>query len=93
LQCGLIAVLGVLLGVVSGVIPAAGLRLAQYRVESLWWEEARTYGGWGEMTRPELYLELPWMTFLQLIVVVPVVAGLLAALLTRSRVALARRAG
>ncbi|MDT0342247.1 ABC transporter permease [Streptomyces litchfieldiae] len=92
LQCGLIAAMGVLLGAVSGLIPAMGLRLAEHRSEVASWEDSVDQG-WGSGPRPELFIELPWATFAQLIVVVPLVACLLAALLTRSRMHLARRAG
>lgn len=91
LQCAVIAGMGVVLGAVSGVVPGLGMLLAQHRERLSRWEE------WGEVfgdgQAPELFIELPWMTWLQLIVVVPLLAGLLAALLTRSRIGLARRAG
>jgi putative ABC transport system permease protein len=92
LQCGLIAAMGVVLGAVSGLIPGIGLRLAQHRSEVGSWEQGIA-AGWSAAPRPEFYLELPWTTFAQLIVVVPLAACLLAALLTRSHVPLARRAG
>ncbi|WP_049569887.1 FtsX-like permease family protein [Streptomyces sp. SBT349] len=92
LQCGLIAAMGVLLGAVSGLVPAIGLRLAEHRSAVDSWQEAWDEG-WEAGPRPELFLELPWATFAQLIVVVPLVACLLAALLTRSRIHLARRTG
>ncbi|WP_158621537.1 FtsX-like permease family protein [Streptomyces triticirhizae] len=92
LQCGLIAAMGVLLGAVAGLVPALGLRLVEHRVELDRWQPL-----WdaGEISspRPELFVELPWATFAQLLVVVPLVAWLLATLLTRSRVPLARRVG
>ncbi|WP_062209957.1 FtsX-like permease family protein [Streptomyces sp. NBRC 109706] len=92
LQCGLIAAMGVFLGALSGLLPAIGLRLTEYRANVRNWE--RWWGMGSELgPRPELLIELPWMTFLQLLVVVPLIAWLLAALLTRSRVPLARRAG
>ncbi|MDB1086340.1 ABC transporter permease [Streptomyces sp. ACA25] len=88
LQCAVIAAMGTGLGVLSGLIPGVGLRLVQYREDMHWWERS---GGHGSM--PELFISVPWGTMLQLVVVVPVVAGLLAALLTRSRIGLARREG
>ncbi|MGK5530747.1 FtsX-like permease family protein [Streptomyces sp. URMC 129] len=92
LQCGVIAAMGVLLGSVAGLIPALGLRLDEHRkAVSAWewnWEQ-----GWDSGPRPELFIELPWATFAQLIVVVPLIACAVAALLTRSRIPLARRAG
>ncbi|GAA3848099.1 FtsX-like permease family protein [Streptomyces sedi] len=92
LQCGLIAAMGVLLGAVSGLVPALGLRLVEHRANLDSWQPLWDAGETA-MPRPEMFIELPWMTFLQLIVVVPLVAWLLAALLTRSRVPLARRVG
>ncbi len=92
LQCGLIAAAGVILGTASGLIPAIGLLLATHRADVTQWERSVTEG-WGGSDRPELFISLPWTTFAQLIVVVPLVACLLAALLTRSRIPLARRAG
>ncbi|WP_394813363.1 ABC transporter permease [Streptomyces johnsoniae] len=92
LQCGLIAAMGVLLGAASGLVPALGLLLSGHRSDVAEWERSVTEG-WGQGGRPELFISLPWGTFVQLIVVVPLVACLLAALLTRSRIHLARRAG
>ncbi|GAB2933400.1 ABC transporter permease [Streptomyces mayteni] len=92
LQCGLVAAMGVVLGAISGVIPAIALLLAQQRSNLAIWESAWD-NGWDPGVRPELLLEVPWLTFGQLIVVVPLVACLVAALLTRSRIPLARRAG
>ena len=92
LQCGLIAAMGVLLGALSGIIPAIALRLADHRSNLQGWERAWD-DGWDPGVRPELFIELPWTTFGQLIVVVPLVACLVATLLTRSRITLARRAG
>jgi putative ABC transport system permease protein len=90
LQCAVIAVMGVVLGAVSGLVPGLGLLLTQHRAAMADFNlyEAH-YGG----VAPQLFIEVPWMTMLQLIVVVPLLAGLLAALLTRSRVGLTRRAG
>ncbi|TDC20301.1 ABC transporter permease [Streptomyces sp. 8K308] len=92
LQCGLVAAMGVLLGGLSGLIPAIALRIADHRSNLRGWEEAWD-NGWDPGIRPELFIELPWTTFGQLILVVPLVACLVAALLTRSRITLARRAG
>ncbi|MDT0307111.1 ABC transporter permease [Streptomyces sp. DSM 44917] len=92
LQCGVIAAMGVLLGAASGLIPALGLRLADHRSDVAFWEQGVAQG-WADGARPALFIELPWGTFLQLLVVVPLVACLVAALLTRSRIHLARRAG
>ncbi|MFI9464048.1 ABC transporter permease [Streptomyces xiamenensis] len=92
LQCGMIAAMGVVLGCVSGLIPAVGLLLADHKDRLDWWNQDIA-AGWDPGERPELHLALPWETFGQLIVVVPLIALVFAALLTRSRVTLARRAG
>ncbi|RBM05507.1 hypothetical protein [Streptomyces sp. PT12] len=92
LQCGLIAAMGVLLGALSGLIPAIGLRLALHRQDVEEWRSGWERGANAD-PRPDLFLELPWATFGQLIVVVPLIGRVMAALLTRSRVPLARRAG
>lgn len=86
LQCALIAAMGVVLGALSGLVPALGLRFAEYRNDM-----ALAAQGLGNDA--ELYFSIPWETFAQLIIVVPLVAGLMAALLTRSRTPLARRTG
>lgn len=90
LQCAVIATMGVVLGTVAGVIPALGLRLVQYRAELA---DFRKWGGPDWTTRPEPFIEVPWLTILQLLIVVPLLAGVMAALLTRSRISLTRRAG
>jgi putative ABC transport system permease protein len=91
LQCAVIAGMGVVLGTVSGVIPGIGLLLAQHRSDLANWEK---WGGpLSGVTEPQLFIEAPWMTAGQLLMVVPLLAGLLAALLTRSRIGLARRTG
>ncbi|WP_052707278.1 FtsX-like permease family protein [Streptomyces rubellomurinus] len=75
LQCALIALLGALLGAVNGFVPAVGLLKSR----------ASGFGA-----RPAL-ITAPWGELLLIVLVLPVLAGLLAALFTRSRVALARR--
>ncbi|WP_052847344.1 FtsX-like permease family protein [Streptomyces avicenniae] len=92
LQCGVIALMGVVLGAVSGLVPGIAMVLADHRTQNRWWEESLE-SGWVDGGRPELFLELPWATFGELLIGVPLVACLLAALLTRSRITLARRAG
>ncbi|MFI6861248.1 FtsX-like permease family protein [Streptomyces sp. NPDC050421] len=85
-QCLVVALTGVLLGTAAGLVPAVALRLVdlhnamqQMRKEPM--ESAFTP------------IVLPWATIGILAVVVPLLAGLLAAALTRSRLTLARRAG
>ncbi|MFJ9692010.1 FtsX-like permease family protein [Kitasatospora sp. NPDC101183] len=75
LQCALIAGLGALLGAANGFIPAVGLLKSRA-------------GGFG--AQPAV-ITAPWGELLLVVLVLPVVAGLLAALFTRSRVALGRR--
>ncbi|MEU7281866.1 FtsX-like permease family protein [Streptomyces sp. NPDC045431] len=90
-QCGVVAVMGVLLGSAAGVLPAIGLRLTERRQEMKWYQEALDQG----MTfspPPHVPIIVPWETLAALLVAVPLGAALLAALVTRSRGALARRA-
>ncbi|WP_416875530.1 FtsX-like permease family protein [Kitasatospora sp. SC0581] len=75
LQCTLIALLGALLGAVNGFVPAVGLLKSR----------ASGFGA-----KPAL-ITAPWGELLLIVLVLPVVAGLLAALLTRSRIPLGRR--
>ncbi|MFJ4188664.1 FtsX-like permease family protein [Kitasatospora sp. NPDC089509] len=75
LQCALIALLGALLGAANGFVPAVGLLKSRA-------------SGFG--SKP-MILSAPWGELLLVVLVLPVVAGLLAALFTRSRVPLARR--
>ncbi|MDH6711289.1 putative ABC transport system permease protein [Kitasatospora sp. MAA19] len=75
LQCALIALLGALLGAVNGFVPAVGLLKSRA-------------SGFG--SQPAL-ITAPWGQLLLVVLVLPVVAGLLAALFTRSRIPLGRR--
>ncbi|WP_316519894.1 FtsX-like permease family protein [Kitasatospora brasiliensis] len=75
LQCTLIALLGALLGAANGFVPAVGLLKSRA-------------GGFG--AKPAL-IAAPWVELLLIVLALPVVAGLLAALFTRSRVPLGRR--
>lgn len=85
-QCAVVAVTGVLLGTAAGLVPAVALRLVDLR-------EATAAMRANPMNSAYTPIVLPWTTIGLLTVVVPVLAGLLAAGLTRSRLALARRAG
>ncbi|WUH92132.1 ABC transporter permease [Streptomyces sp. NBC_00433] len=90
-QCGVVAVMGVVLGSVAGVLPAIALRRGD-RHRS-WDEYHRAIDmGWGVMRPPNVPVVVPWGTLAALVVVVPLGAGLLAALVTRSRPELGRRA-
>ncbi|MCP3819329.1 ABC transporter permease [Streptomyces sp. A3M-1-3] len=91
-QCGVVAAMGVVLGSAAGVLPAIGLRLTDRREQLKWHQEALD-NGWGSVG-PEPYVPIvvPWETLAALLIAVPVGAALLAALVTRSRTAVARRA-
>lgn len=91
-QCGVVAVMGVLLGSAAGVLPAIGLRLSERREAMKWYQEALDEGWLGSDRMPSVPIVLPWETLGALLIAVPLGAALLAALLTRSRGAVARRA-
>lgn len=85
-QCLVVALTGVLLGTAAGIVPAVALRLTDLR-------EALADMRADPMESAYTPIVLPWETITLLAVVVPVLAGLLAAALTSSRLKLARRAG
>nr|WP_202542671.1 FtsX-like permease family protein [Streptomyces sp. SID2563] len=85
-QCLVVALTGVLLGTAAGLVPAVALRLVDLR-------EAMEYMRENPMESAYTPIVLPWATIGLLAVAVPLLAGGLAAVFTRSRVALARRAG
>lgn len=84
--------MGVVLGSAAGILPAVGLRLVQLREQ----EHLLSVGeemGYGPLDAvPYVPIAVPWETLAGLLVVVPLGAALLAALVTRSSGALARRA-
>ncbi|MEU2389325.1 ABC transporter permease [Streptomyces sp. NPDC007369] len=86
-QCGLVAFMGVVLGSLSGILPAVGLRLYERREMERMLE---TSGGPGEVVYVPIVV--PWETLGALLVLVPLGAALLAALVTRSGGGFARRA-
>ncbi|MFE3492021.1 ABC transporter permease [Streptomyces sp. NPDC059175] len=90
-QCGVVAAMGVVLGSATGVLPAIGLRLTEQRQQTKWYEEALDQGYGGIGGAPHVPIVIPWETLAGLLIVVPIGAALLAALVTRSRGALARR--
>ncbi|MGW0773045.1 FtsX-like permease family protein [Streptomyces sp. NPDC002835] len=90
-QCGVVAAMGVVLGSAAGVLPAIGLRLTEQRQQITWYERALDEGWGGTGSVPYVPIVVPWATLAALLVAVPVGAALLAALVTRSRGALARR--
>ena len=91
-QCGVVAAMGVVLGSAAGVLPAMGLRLTEGRERQRFYEEALEQGFYDPGPAPYVPIVVPWPTLAALLVLVPVGAAVLAALVTRSRGALARRA-
>ncbi|WP_086826815.1 FtsX-like permease family protein [Streptomyces sp. NRRL B-24572] len=91
-QCGVVAAMGVVLGSAAGLLPAVGLRLTEQRDELRYYEQSIAEGWTADLTPPEVPIVVPWETLAGLLVAVPLGAALLAALVTRSRGALARRA-
>ncbi|SOB82207.1 ABC transporter permease [Streptomyces sp. 1331.2] len=85
-QCGVIAAMGAVLGVVCGIVPGVALR----KVESA----GGSYPGISpEELANQAIVVLPWPTIAGAVVVLPVLAAALAAVLTRSRITLLRRSG
>ncbi|MEC4569826.1 ABC transporter permease [Streptomyces virginiae] len=92
-QCGVVALMGVVLGTAAGILPAVGLRLVQRRELEALYEHSVEKGYMSlEEAVPYVPISVPWDTLAELLVVVPLGAALLAALVTRSSGALARRA-
>ncbi|MFC8074794.1 FtsX-like permease family protein [Streptomyces sp. NPDC057307] len=93
-QCGVVAAMGVVLGSASGILPAIGLRFTERRAEESMYARMLDEGwsGGQEATAPFVPVVIPWETLGLLLVVVPLGAAVLAAVVTRSRGALARRA-
>ncbi|MFB7474913.1 FtsX-like permease family protein [Kitasatospora sp. NPDC056184] len=85
-QCGVIAAMGAVLGAVAGIVPAIALR----KVEAA----ASSYPG---MTLQEKAAKgivvFPWLNIGGTVILLPLLAVALAALLTRSRISLLRRTG
>ncbi|MFF9013293.1 FtsX-like permease family protein [Streptomyces sp. NPDC014870] len=90
-QCGVVAAMGVILGSAAGVLPAVGLRLTEERQELRFYQESLDQGWGGAQDAPYVPIVVPWETLGAMLVLVPLGAALLAALVTRSRGALARR--
>ncbi|MEU9372448.1 FtsX-like permease family protein [Streptomyces sp. NPDC048255] len=91
-QCGVIALMGVILGSAAGILPAVGLRLATARETERFLDRAVSMGYEPAGTEVYVPIAVPWATLGGLLIVVPLGAALLAALVTRSSGALARRA-
>ena len=88
-QCAVIAAMGALLGTVAGMVPAAALwrELGSNKVV---YYDTTTGSIQGALSAA---LEVPWSTLLELVVGLPLLAWLLAAGCTRSRMVLTRRLG
>ncbi|MFJ4092128.1 FtsX-like permease family protein [Kitasatospora sp. NPDC089913] len=85
-QCGVIAAMGALLGAVAGVVPAVALR----KVEAA----SAAYPGMSlQEEAAKGALVFPWFTIAGTVILLPLLAVGLAALLTRSRISLLRRSG
>ncbi|MET8626025.1 ABC transporter permease [Kitasatospora sp. NPDC004669] len=85
-QCGVIAAMGTLLGVVCGIVPAVAIRKVQ--------GAAGTFPGMSpEEIANRSAVVFPWPTIAATVLVLPLLAAGLAALLTRSRISLLRRSG
>ncbi|MFJ9679978.1 FtsX-like permease family protein [Streptomyces sp. NPDC101194] len=85
-QCLVVALTGVVLGTLAGLVPAVALRLVDLR-EAL---KAMRIDPTQSAYTP---IVLPWATIGLLVLGIPLLAGVLAAAFTRSRLVLARRAG
>ncbi|MFI9626814.1 FtsX-like permease family protein [Streptomyces sp. NPDC052042] len=85
-QCLVVALTGVVLGTITGLVPAVALRLVDLRAAM---EAMRAE----PMESAYTPIVLPWGTLAVLVVGVPLIAGALAAAITRSRQTLTRRAG
>ncbi|WP_442814456.1 ABC transporter permease [Streptomyces sp. NBC_01198] len=90
-QCAVVAVMGVVLGSAAGVLPAIALRRGERHQQLLTYQRS-VRSGWGDLRVPNVPVVVPWGTLGMLVVLVPLGAGLLAALVTRSRPELGRRA-
>ncbi|GAA3488480.1 ABC transporter permease [Streptomyces cremeus] len=90
-QCGTVSFMGVVLGSAAGLLPAIALVLSDRRKDASLAQESLDMGWGSGMARVDMPIVIPWETLGGLIVVVPIGAALLAALVTRSRGALARR--
>ncbi|MET9319898.1 FtsX-like permease family protein [Streptomyces sp. NPDC003038] len=91
-QCGVVALMGVVLGSAAGILPAVGLRLTERRELEELYQSGINRGFEAADAVPYVPIAVPWETLAGLLVVVPLGAALLAALVTRSSGALARRA-
>ncbi|MER7704878.1 FtsX-like permease family protein [Kitasatospora sp. NPDC097605] len=85
-QCGVIAAMGAVLGAIAGVVPAIALR----KVEGA----ANAYPGMSlQEQEAQGIVVFPWLNIGATVILLPLLAVALAALLTRSRISLLRRTG
>ncbi|PYC67074.1 ABC transporter permease [Streptomyces tateyamensis] len=80
-QCGVIAAMGAVLGTVCGMVPAVALREAKGMAPP-----SRLLEG-----QAHVVIAVPWLNLGLTLVALPLLAALLAAVVTRSRTVLARR--
>ncbi|MEV5783161.1 FtsX-like permease family protein [Streptomyces sp. NPDC048448] len=90
LQCGAIAMMGVVLGTAAGILPAVALRRID-RQQALAIARQAAIDSPGAL-HVDVPVVVPWTTLGMLLVLVPLGATLLAALITRSHRTLGRRA-
>lgn len=91
-QCGVVALMGVVLGSAAGILPAVGLRLTEAHEMRKRLEDGYTAALGSASKEVYVPIAVPWQTLGLLLIAVPLGAALLAALVTRSSGALARRA-
>ncbi|MFD7640173.1 FtsX-like permease family protein [Kitasatospora sp. NPDC059795] len=83
-QCGVIAAMGSVLGLLCGAVPSIALRIFEAQDQARWAAPGQD--------APDPVIAIPWAELAAMVIGLPVVAVLLAALLTRSKIALSRRA-
>ncbi|WUD74859.1 ABC transporter permease [Streptomyces sp. NBC_00510] len=90
-QCAVVAATGVVLGAVTGIVPAIGLRLVDRRI-MLAFHQRQLDEGTAPRITEHVLIVVPWGLLAALLIAVPVVAACLAALATSSRPTTTRRA-
>lgn len=91
-QCGVVAAMGVLLGTAAGILPAVALRGVDRQQQRDLARQALEGGHGALLPHVDVPVVVPWATIGMLLVLVPLGATLLAALVTRSHGRLGRRA-
>ncbi|MFJ4984237.1 FtsX-like permease family protein [Streptomyces sp. NPDC088732] len=91
-QCGVVAAMGVLLGTAAGILPAVALRRVDRQQQRDLARQMLEQGRGALVAHVEVPVVVPWATIGMLLVLVPLGATLLAALLTRSHSRMGRRA-